>query len=147
MQCCDTALHKLGRIFVIKKRGLRCFFAELDDLLHVIRDATAAVEHADNFTFIVSDGEFVERPDSAADEQDNIRRTHIDKVPPLESETGVDDRVSAIVRKPVALHMLASILRRRNAERKSTVPAKRVCHQVRNPGGRAGHENTACLRD
>src|ERR1041384_1450958 len=109
----------------------------------MIGDTAATLEHADDFSFVVSDREFIERANGAADKQDNVRGAHVNEVSSFVPETGVDNRIGTVIGEMIALHVFKSILGRRYAEGKPTVATKRRCHQMRNSGGRAGHQNAA----
>ena len=131
-----AARYKFHWIAVEEYRSSTRFLAELDDLVEMIRNTTAAFEHADDLPFVVGDGELVERASGATDDQHDVRRADVDDVAPFVAETRINNHIGAVFRQTVAptcsLRFSAG-----ETPARSRLVAKRLRHQVRQSRRRA----------
>ena len=61
-----------------------------EDGRHQVRYATRPLQEANDFTFIVGNGEFIEGADASGDRNDNVGTPDRDDIAPFESKAGVN---------------------------------------------------------
>ena len=116
-------------------------------LPNVLGDSAAALEDTDHFSLVIGNGEFIQSTGCPAENDDDIRRAHVNDVASFEAKAGIDDHICRIGRHLIALDVLPAIFGGRNADSKPAVFARGSRDQIRQTRGSSGDQNTIVLGD
>ena len=90
----------------------------------MVGNAAGSFHNSDDLSFIVGNGEFIERARRAAEKHDYVSRAHIDDIATLQAEAGINDYIRAIIGQTIPCEVFLAILRGRNPQRKPAVVTK-----------------------
>jgi hypothetical protein len=96
---CAGIKQRLG-IAILKDFRSSLLRKLLQKIICLIGNPSGSAQTTYNFALIVGDREFVEGTHRPGDEYDDVTRTHEDYVSPLQTESGVDQHIASIARKP-----------------------------------------------
>ena len=113
----------------------------LHQILRLIRHATCSRQAADDLSFVIGDGELIERAHRSRDEQNNVGRSHEHHVSSFQAETRVDQRVAGIDRQLVLLHVFAFVGAGRDSDVETTGVVRCLSDNVNDSRRRAGKQH------